>query len=115
MTTIVSAAMTTASGARAAITAHFSAREPLGVRDRRLAGEVALIDLGRHHLVRDAEHRHEVAPPRRRRREDDAQSAHRSSQRVTGPSFTSSTSIIAPNSPVSTVSPCARSSATNRS
>ncbi len=49
-----------------------------------------------------------VSRSRRRgdgRREDDARTrrAHRSSQSVTGPSFTSSTSIIAPNSPVSVV------------
>src|SRR5207245_2019357 len=61
------------------------------------------------------------APPRRRaapsgHEAGPAGAAHRSRVSVTGPSFTSSTPIIAPNSPVSTRLPPlrSRSSATNR-
>ena len=101
-TTIVSLPMTTASGSRAAITAHFSRASRSACARRLLAGEIRLVDVGRPHLVRDADEREQLAPPRRLRGEDDARRRHRSSHRVTGPSFTSSTSIIAPNSPVST-------------
>ena len=89
--------------------------EPLGVIAWLLAGEVRLIDVGGPHLVRDAHQGQELASPGRLRGEDDARSAHRSSQRVTGPSFTRSTSIIAPNSPVSTWPARSRSIETKRS
>src|SRR5204863_2783270 len=65
---------------------------------------------------RQAEHLEQLAPPGRAARQNEA---HFSSNSVTGPSFTSSTSIIAPNSPVSMTVPlpAPRSfrSATNRS
>ena len=48
------------------------AREPLGVRDRRLARQQRLVDVGRPHLVLDADEREQLAAPRRRRGEDDA-------------------------------------------
>jgi hypothetical protein len=55
----------------------------------------------------------QFATPRRRRGKYHAH--YRSSHNVTGPSFTRSTSIIAPNSPVSTGVPPARSNVMNRS
>src|SRR5213075_1994348 len=93
-----------------------AARQALGVRARYLARQVGLVDVGRPHFVRDVDQCQQVPATRRLRREDDTRAfAHRSSQSVTGPSFTSSTSIIAPNSPVSVGTPRARIFATNSS
>src|SRR2546425_9506134 len=84
----------------------------------RLAG---LARRGDDHAKGQAEHREQLPPPRAAAREDQAVvpagRAHFSRISVTGPSFTSSTSIIAPNSPVSTFVPPPRSRnrATNRS
>src|SRR5690242_13067189 len=80
-----------------------------------LRGTERLVHVRRHHPERNAEHFEELAAPRAATREDD----HFSRISVTGPSFTNSTSIIAPNSPVSTFvplpAPRSRSNATNRS
>src|SRR5262249_53008302 len=90
-------------------------RQPLGVGRRRLAVAISLVDVRRAHLVLDPHEREQVPAPRRGRRENDARANQRSSQMVTGPSFTESTSIMAPNSPVSVRRPRSRMSATNRS
>src|SRR5437667_894663 len=58
----------------------------------------ALIHFRRHHAKLEPDHLEQLASARGSARQDD----HFSRIRVTGPSFTSSTSIIAPNSPVST-------------
>src|SRR5438094_8105104 len=75
----------------------------------------ALIHFRRHHAELEPDHLEQLTSTRRSACQDD----HFSRIRVTGPSFTSSTSIIAPNSPVATCTPLAapRSliSATNRS
>ena len=93
-----------------------SARESLGVSARRLArrDSVSSMSAGRTSCAMPTR-REQLAAPRRLRREDDARTHQRSSQSVTGPSFTSSTCMSAPNSPVSTRTPRSRSSATNRS
>src|SRR2546426_819793 len=91
------------------------AREPRHVPLRELRGGAALVHCRRHDTEREPQHLEQLAAPRAPAREDD----HRSSTSVTGPSFTSSTSIIAPNSPVSTCTrlpaPRSLSNATNRS
>ena len=94
------------------------AREPLGVRHRLFAGMQRLVDVGRIDVVLDPDEREQLSAARGLRRENHVHRharAHFSNQSVTGPSFTSSTSIIAPNSPVSTVSPRSRSARTNPS
>jgi hypothetical protein len=48
-----------------------AARKPLGVPDRSLAREQRLIDVGRTHLMRDADQRQEFTATGRRRGEDD--------------------------------------------
>src|SRR2546426_2135309 len=84
----------------------------------RLAG---LVHRGDDHAEGQAEHREQLPPPGATARQDQGVvpvgRAHFSRISVTGPSFTSSTSIIAPNSPVSTFVPPPRSRnrATNRS
>src|SRR5207244_7341594 len=78
----------------------FLARQPFRVSPRSLALAHRLIDVRRANLVGNADQIQELTPARRRGRQDDTNLAHRSSQSVTGPSFTSSTSIIAPNSPL---------------
>src|SRR5438034_11684248 len=84
-------------------------------RSRKLRGGAALVHCRRHDAEGEPQHLEQLAAPRAPAREDD----HRSSTSVTGPSFTSSTSIIAPNSPVSTCTllpaPRSLSNATNRS
>src|SRR5882762_6677568 len=75
----------------------------------------ALVHIGRYHAELEPDHVEQLPSARRSASEDD----HRSRIRVTGPSFTRSTSIMAPNAPVSTRTPLpaprSRSSATNRS
>ena len=83
------------------IDAYIATREPLGMCSRMFARQVRFVDIGGANLVRDANERQQLAAARRLRGEDHVGWRHRSSQRVTGPSFTSSTSIIAPNSPLS--------------
>ncbi len=91
------------------------AREALGVGGGELVRQVGLVDVGGADFVGDADLRQKLAPPRRLRRQDDARRGHFSSHSVTGPSLTRSTSIMAPNSPVSTGVPVSRRRATNRS
>src|SRR5207247_4948363 len=75
----------------------------------------ALIHFRPHHAKLEPDHLEQLASARGSARQDD----HFSRIRVTGPSFTSSTSIIAPNSPVATCTPLpaprSRKSATKRS
>src|SRR5882724_5489923 len=91
------------------------ARQPRHVALGLLGRPEALIHFGRHHAKLELDHLEQLASARGSARQDD----HFSRIRVTGPSFTSSTSIIAPNSPVATCTPlpAPRSlmSATNRS
>src|SRR6266699_747686 len=61
----------------------------------------ALIHFGRHHAKLEPDHLEQLASAWGSARQDD----HFSRISVTGPSFTSSTSIIAPNSPVATCTP----------
>src|SRR2546430_7211896 len=90
-------------------------RQPRHVRLGLLRGQQRLVHVGRDRAERQPQHLEQLAAPRRPAGEDD----HLSRIKVTGPSFTSSTSIMAPNSPVSTrvpvPAPRSRSSATNRS
>src|SRR6266576_656206 len=74
------------------------ARQPRHVALGLLCRPEALIHFGRHHANLEPDHLEQLASARGSARQDD----HFSRIRVTGPSFTSSTSIIAPNSPVST-------------
>src|SRR6266550_513096 len=110
-TTVVSAASTTAPrhGAR------LLARQPRHVAFGLLGGSACLVHVGRHDPELEPQHFQQLAPARGSTRQND----HFSRIRVTGPSFTSSTSIIAPNSPVSTrvpvPAPRSLSRATNRS
>src|SRR6266571_3341945 len=93
------------------------ARQPGDVALRQLGRGARLVHLGHDDAEREVQHFEQLATPRAAAREDDG--IHRSRISVTGPLFTSSTSIIAPNSPVSTRVPLAAprslSSATNRS
>src|SRR5688572_9605326 len=74
------------------------AGQAFGVVLRPLARQDTFIEIGRADLVRNSDERQQLATPRRLRGENDPRRRHRSSHNVTGPSFTSSTSIIAPNS-----------------
>src|SRR5207248_596922 len=98
-------------GHRAGLVARQTGDVALGLLGR----PEGLVHVGRHHAELEPDHLQQLAPARRSAREDD----HFSRIRVTGPSFTSSTSIMAPNSPVATCTPlpAPRSfrSATNRS
>src|SRR5438552_1004112 len=98
-------------GHRAGLVARQTGDVALGLLGR----PEGLVHVGRHHAELEPDHLEQLAPARRSAREDD----HFSRIRVTGPSFTSSTPIMAPNSPVATCTPlpAPRSfrSATNRS
>ena len=80
---------------------------------RVLAGMPRLVHVGRLDGVPDADELEQLAPAGRAGCEHDARMAHRSSHSVTGPSLTSATCIMAPNSPVATATPRARSAVTN--
>src|SRR5256885_3725072 len=91
------------------------ARQPRHISLGLLGWAEALIHFRRHHAKLEPDHLEQLASARGSARQDD----HFSRINVTGPSFTSSTSIIAPNSPVATCTPLpaprSRISATNRS
>src|SRR5690606_27742750 len=95
------------------------AGESLGVRPGRLVGGAGLVDVGRLDGEAEAEPAQQLRPTRRAGGEDElglsGHGGQRSSRIVTGPSFTSSTSIMAPNSPVWTSATRSRRVATNRS
>src|SRR4029077_12299637 len=92
-------------------------REALSVALGRLTRGADLGDMRGPDLDRNAEHLEQLAPPGGPRRQYQHRRAHadRSRMSVTGPSLRSSTSIIAPNSPVWTSRPRARSAATKAS
>src|SRR5207247_10117088 len=77
------------------------ARDPRHVALGLLGRPETLIHFGRHHAKLEPDHLEQLASARGSARQDD----HFSRISVTGPSFTSSTSIIAPNSPVATCTP----------
>jgi hypothetical protein len=83
--------------------------EPEHVRSRLLTLEEALVDVRRMDFGAQPELPEDVEAPGGRGSEDEPGRAHRSSMSVTGPSLTSSTSIMAPNSPVSTFATLVRS------
>src|SRR5439155_10035525 len=91
------------------------ARQPRHISLGLLGWAEALIHFRRHHAKLEPDHLEQLASARGSARQDD----HFSRISVTGPSFTSSTSIIAPNSPVATCTPLpaprSRMSATKRS
>src|SRR5213082_257592 len=98
-------------------------RQPRHVRLGLFPGQQRLVHVGRDRAERQPQHLEQLAASRRAAGEDNNPAreggGHRSRISVTGPSFTSSTSIMAPNSPVSTrvplPAPRSRKSATNRS
>src|SRR5438105_9903804 len=98
-------------------------RQPRHVRLGLLPGQQRLVHVGRDRAERQPQHLEQLAAARGAAGEDNNPAreggGHRSRISVTGPSFTSSTSIMAPNSPVSTrvplPAPRSLSSATNRS
>src|SRR6266540_3151484 len=92
----------------------FRPGQPRDVGRGRFARQRRLVHVRGNDAERDAQHFEQLPAPRGARREDDG--IHFSKSSVTGPSFTSSTSIIAPNS---TATPLAaarsRSEVKNRS
>src|SRR5437868_889475 len=76
--------------------------QPFSVFGTGLVAVIGFVDIGGHDVELETHHTHEVRATRRLRRQDNSL-CHRSRINVTGPSLMRLTSIIAPNSPVSTL------------